>query len=148
MTARTFGKKGIGEGVAAPRRAAFLGQQRTSAERAVDSEVFPAPEQPALAVEPESAAPIKPAPAIEPVATDRSLKTAYTLWFCLGLAGGHRFYLRRPLTGALQAIVFLGCWGAALMEYYWAFAGLALSCLWMIADGFLIRRMHRTSGAS
>ena len=84
----------------------------------------------------------------EPVPTDRSLKTAYLLWFCLGLAGGHRLYLRRPLTGFLQAILFLGCWGAALMEYYRAFAGLALSCLWMVADGFLIGRLHRTSGIS
>jgi TM2 domain-containing membrane protein YozV len=78
---------------------------------------------------------------------DRSLKVAYLLWFVTGLAGGHRFYLRRPLTGAIQALVFAGCLGAVVAQYYTAFAGLALSWLWMLADGFLIRRMHRTAGA-
>ena len=46
------------------------------------------------------------------VPTDRSLRIAYLLWFFLGLAGGHRFYLRRPMTGAIQALLFLGCVGA------------------------------------
>jgi TM2 domain-containing membrane protein YozV len=79
---------------------------------------------------------------------DRSLKIAYLLWFFTGLAGGHRFYLRRPLTGAIQAALFLGCVGAAIAQYYPAFAGLGISWLWMLADGFLIRAMYRTARAS
>src|SRR5207237_4907228 len=53
---------------------------------------------------------------------------AYAIWFFLGLAGGHRFYLRRPITGAVQALLFLSCIGAvAIFQYYQAFAGLASS---------------------
>ena len=93
-------------------------------------------------------APAETALPAEPVApTDRSLKTAYITWFCAGLAGGHRFYLRRPLTGALQAALFAGGWGAAIAEYYAGFGVVGLSCLWMLADGLLIAHLHRTAGA-
>lgn len=78
--------------------------------------------------------------------TDRSIRIAYALWFVLGLAGAHRLYLRRPLSGGLQATIFLGCWGATLAQYYWAFAGLAVSCIWMMVDGFLLKAMHERSG--
>ena len=150
MTARSFGRKGMAEGVAAAprrrsvvaqeprvaepvlidvaalRRAAFIAEERARAETPAEAE----------ALDLEAAAP-----------TDRSLRAAYALWFCTGLAGGHRFYLRRPLTGALQAAVFAGAWGAAIAEYYAAFGVVGLSCLGMLIDGFLIPRLHRTAGA-
>jgi TM2 domain-containing membrane protein YozV len=113
----------IGEG--ALRRAAFLAGERARAEPPAEIVVaagFDAP-------------------------SDRSLRTAYALWFGAGLAGGHRFYLRRPLSGAVQAALFAGGWGAAITEYYAGFGVIALSCLWMVADGFLIPRMHKTAGA-
>ena len=78
--------------------------------------------------------------------TDRSLKVAYALWFLTGLAGGHRFYLRRPITGALQASIFASCVGAALLQYYWAFAGLSVSWLWFLVDGIRIKQLHLWSG--
>jgi len=84
---------------------------------------------------------------VDTLPADRSLRIAYLLWFFTGLAGGHRFYLRRTLTGAAQAALFAGCVGAVFAQYYPAFAGLGLSWLWMLADGFLIRRMYRTAGA-
>jgi len=157
MTARTFGRKGMVPGAAAApsRRAAFVARDPDHFEPAEFDEAalrraaFVAAERGRAA---EQARAEQPAPADvalrEPiVATDKSLTTAYALWFAAGLAGAHRFYLRRPLSGALQAVLFLGCWGASLAEYYAAFGGLALSCLWMVADGFLIRRLHRTAGA-
>jgi TM2 domain-containing membrane protein YozV len=152
MTARTFGRKGDAGAIAAAprrpvfgarnpdhfepveideaalRRAAFVAEERARAEAPAEAE------GPALAPEPA-------------LPTDRSLRTAYLLWFCTGLAGGHRFYLRRPLTGAVQAALFAGAWGAAIAEYYAAFGVVAFSCLWMLADGLLMPRLHGSSGA-
>jgi TM2 domain-containing membrane protein YozV len=166
MTARTFGRKG---GIAAPaqrrtallahrprsfepierqaagddeiaaKRAAFLAGERERGDGAAKAQLAAATETAlrAFKAEVEFAA----------LAADRSLKIAYLLWFVTGLAGGHRFYLRRPLSGAIQALLFASCLGAALAQYYPAFGGLALSWLWMLGDGFLIRRMYRTAGA-
>ena len=81
------------------------------------------------------------------VPTDRSLRTSYLIWFFLGLAGGHRFYLRRPITGAIQACLFAGCVGVvAVLQYYQAFAGLALSWIWYLVDGIRLRHLHSHSG--
>jgi hypothetical protein len=147
MTARTFGRKRVeDENERLARRAAFLAAERAHADRSADTQVFPVPSEAAVRAvlngEEVSAAAV----AAAPVPTDRSLKAAYLIWFCTGLAGGHRFYLRRPFTGALQALLFFGCWGAALAEYYAAFLGLAFSCLWLVADGLLLVHLHRTSG--
>ena len=152
MTARTFGRKGM---AAAPPRAAFVARDPDHFEpveideQALRRAAFAAEER-ARADERAQSERVMPAdlPIADPiVATDRSLTTAYALWLAAGLGGAHRFYLRRPLTGALQAALFLGCLGATVAEYYAAFGGIALSCLWMIVDGFLIRRLHRTAGA-
>lgn len=166
MTSRTFGRKG---GIGAPaqrrtallahqprsfepierqiadedrieaRRAAFVAEERARADDAAALPFAAATETALRAFKAEVEFAVLPA--------DRSLKIAYLLWFATGLAGGHRFYLRRPLTGAVQALLFTGCVGAVLAQYYPAFAGLALSWLWMLADGFLIRRMYRTAAA-
>lgn len=151
MTARAFGRKGNADGVApAPRRASFGARNPDHFEaieideNALRRAAFVAEERarakaPAAAeVETLAAAPLAP--------PDRSLKTAYILWFCAGLFGGHRFYLRRPITGALQAALFLAAWAAAVAEYYAGFGVVALSCLWLIVDGLLMRGLHATSG--
>jgi TM2 domain-containing membrane protein YozV len=120
------------------RRAAFLAQERS---RNGPEEAAPLP-----TAETESILAALKAEAA-PVPTDRSLRTAFLTWFLLGLGGGHRFYLRRPLTGAIQASLFLSCLGAvALFQYYEAFAGLALSWLWYLADGIRLKRLHLWSG--
>jgi TM2 domain-containing membrane protein YozV len=123
----------------ATRRAAFLSEERSRTDGPAKAEPF------ALATESALRA-FKAEVEFPPLPADRSLKAAFVLWFFLGLAGGHRFYLRRPLTGAIQALLFFGCVGAVWAQYYPAFGGLAVSWLWMLADGFLIRRMHRTAG--
>jgi TM2 domain-containing membrane protein YozV len=150
MTAGSFGRKGMAQGaVAAPSRRAAFGARNPDHfeaaeidEAALRRAAFLAGER---AREDPPAGPAAPAAPIAP--TDRSLKTAYILWFATGLAGGHRFYLRRPLTGALQAMTFAAGWGAAIAEYYAGFGLVGLSCLWLLADGLLIARLHRTAGA-
>jgi TM2 domain-containing membrane protein YozV len=124
------------------RRAAFVAEERarTGSGRASIELPFSAATESALQA-------FKAQVEFDTLPADRSLKIAYLLWFVTGLAGGHRFYLRRPLTGALQALLFACCIGAAIAEYYPAFAGLGVSWLWMVADGFLIRRMYRAAGA-
>jgi len=168
MTAQGFGRKRVAGGAVAPRRArlvsvpqprsfqpmegvelsddeseqrraAFLAEERARGASAAGPAALPTAEaERALAALKAEAG---------PPPTDRKLKSAYAIWFLLGLAGGHRFYLRRPLTGAVQAVLFLACVGAvALFQYYQAFAGLALSWLWYLADGIRLRTLHLWSG--
>ena len=168
MTAYGFGRKGVAGGAMAPRRASLVSapkprsfqpmrdvsdpedgaEQRRAAfladERARDA---PQPSAEALpAAETEAALAALRAERAPPP-TDRSLKAAYAIWFFLGLGGGHRFYLRRPITGAVQALLFLGCLGAvAGFQLYEAFPGLGLSWLWYLADGLRLKRLHLWSG--
>jgi hypothetical protein len=168
MTASGFGRKGVAGGAVAPRRARLVAVQEPRSFqplRAVDDPDQESEARRAAFLADERA---RIAPAAEPAAlptaetetmlaalkaerapppTDRSLRIAYIIWFCLGLGGGHRFYLRRPYTGALQALLFLGCVGVvAMFQYYQAFAGLALSWLWFLADGVRLQRLHLWSG--
>jgi len=147
MTARaTFGRKGVtgsaseGSGVAVSRRAAFLGDERARAERFAESEAFPAPARVEAAKEEE------PVAAPRPVGP-RSLKLAYALWLVLGTAGAHRLYLGRTLSGALQALVCAGSFAAMAMQYYEAFAGIAICWLAMFLDGFQLKKMHAEATA-
>jgi hypothetical protein len=164
MTAMGFGRKGVAGGAIAPRRASLVtGQQPRSFQpmRDVDPEAGAEQRRAAFLAEEDARDPVPAAlPAAEtekalaaieaepvPAPTDRSLRTAYLLWFFLGLGGGHRFYLRRPWTGAIQALLFLGCLAAvAGFQYHEAFAGLALSGLCYLADGVRLRRLHLRSG--
>lgn len=163
MTARTFGRRGMVDprpDAMSTRRAALLGQDSAPLpaedELEIRREVFLAAERarnaaPAqrpmpVATEEEVRAVLAGSDPIVYPPTDRSVRIAYALWFLLGLAGAHRLYLRRPLSGGLQASIFFGCWGATLAQYYWAFAGLAVSCVWMMIDGFLLKAMHERSG--
>lgn len=162
MNARTFGRKGANEAGVSPRRAASLGLNRSqdpsaepaaegaarreaflTAERARAKDMAPTGSMPEVsdeAIQAVLSADVPPPP------TDRSLKLTYAIWFVTGLFGGHRFFLRRPITGALQALIFFGCVAAAFLQYYWAFAGLSVSWLWMLADGIHIKHLHLWSG--
>ncbi|HYI49843.1 MAG TPA: TM2 domain-containing protein [Allosphingosinicella sp.] len=141
MTARSFGRKGISEesgGAIQSRRAAFLASERTLGDRAAETEVFPAPARHDLRREREAELPAMARAPIGP----RSLKIAYALWLVLGIAGAHRLYLGLTKSGALQAAVCAGCLAATWMQYYEAFAGLAICWLWMFADGLRLKKMH------
>jgi hypothetical protein len=162
QTARTFGRKGGADGGISPRRAASFGSARPAdvepapapalsrraaflaSERARAADAAPAETVPEISAAQVQA--VLNAQAAPPPPTDRSLKLSWPIWFFLGLAGGHRFYLRRPFTGALQAALFLGFAGATVMQYYWAFAGLLFSWIWYVADGIRLRTLHLHSG--
>src|SRR3982751_1815089 len=60
-----------------------------------------------------------------------------------GLAGAHRLYLGRYATGAIQAVLFIGCIAAVFgFQLYPAFAGLVISWLWMLVDGLKLKQLH------
>ena len=151
MTARaTFGRKGVSDGGGATqsRRAAFLATERGRADRGADTEVFPAPARVDLAKHSvEAEPPEAPAPAKARPVGPRSHKLAYALWLVLGIAGIHRLYLGRTVSGALQAAICAGCLAATWMQYYQAFAGLALCWLWMFVDGLKLKQMHAEATA-
>lgn len=143
MNARTFGKKnaGVGGDAATPsRRAAFVAEERARSERIAESEVFEAPPAAVRAQAAEVVAKPETAP---PVFVDRSLKLAYALWLTLGVVGAHRFYLARPITGAILATLFTASLVMVARQHYPWFAGIAVTVLWMVGDGFLIEYMHR-----
>lgn len=154
MTARTtFGRKGVSDGgdsggAAQSRRAAFLATERERADRAADTDVFPAPTRADLdgrSVEAES--PGAPAPAKPRAVGPRSLRLAYALWLLVGIAGIHRLYLGRTASGAAQAALCAGCLAATWLQYYQAFAGLALCWIWMFVDGLKLKQMHAEATA-
>jgi TM2 domain-containing membrane protein YozV len=152
MTARTtFGRKGVGDGgdgAVQSRRAAFLATERERADRAADTDVFPAPSRADLAGRSVAAeAPEAPAPARSRAVGPRSLRLAYALWLVLGIAGLHRLYLGRTASGAIQAALCAGCLVATWLQYYQAFAGLALCWIWMFVDGLKLKQMHAEATA-
>ena len=76
---------------------------------------------------------------------ERSLATAYLLWFFLGSFSAHRFYLGTPLTAIAQVCL----WYISLMFYMAgsaaAFYPLALGWLWIIGDGILIPNLRNAA---
>ena len=73
-----------------------------------------------------------------PQQTGPSLLFAYVLWWFLGTAGAHRFYLQRPRSGlAMLALLVLTI---AANIYRLPFADIALAVLgiWWIVDAFLV----------
>lgn len=142
----------MGDAGISARRASMLGLAAVAADQDdgdAQRRTIPADEQEPSAVSvaklrafnAETTAAAAPAPA--PV--EKSMRKADLLWLGLGLVGAHRFYLGLPLSGALQASLFVGSWGAILLGFYQAFVGLVLSCCWTMADGFRIKRMHARS---
>lgn len=145
MNARTFGKKGTtggGEAAAGSRRAAFLAQERARADgesRAAETEVFPVRET-TIADRIEFID--KPKKVRDPVGP-RSLRLTWTLWFAVGLAGVHRLYLGRYVSGAVQAALFIGCVVAVFgFQRYPAWLGLVISWLWLLLDGLSLKKMY------
>ena len=78
------------------------------------------------------------------VRPQRSLSTAYVLWFFFGQLSAHRFYLGAFQSGAIQ----VSCWlfALALILSGSFVPGLVVGgfwSLWLFADVFLIRGLHR-----
>lgn len=126
MSGATFGRKGAGaDQDLAARRAAFLAEERARATRQ------PAPGEGYR-------------PAAAPVfVREKSLGTAYVLWFFLGGLSVHRFYLGFPASGAIQVgLVMLG-YGLIFSKSPVGLIFLLGWSLWLLADAILIIGMHR-----
>ncbi len=69
-------------------------------------------------------------------ANKKSTLIAYLLWFFLGFLGGHRFYMQKTGSGAVQLIMFLV--GMILSVVLVGFLILLPLVIWVIVDAFLI----------
>ena len=72
-------------------------------------------------------------------ANKRSTGVAYLIWFFLGMAGGHRFYLRRTASAVTMLILFMA--SLALMVVAIGFLGLTILVVWALIDAVLIPGM-------
>ena len=125
MSGASFGRKGAGADQAlAARRAAFLAEERARAHQAPPREDY--------------------RPSAPPVhVREKSLGTAYLLWFFLGGLSVHRFYLGFSTSGAIQlGLVMLG-YGLIFSKSSAGLLFLLAWSVWLLADAVLILAMHR-----
>jgi len=130
MSGATFGRKGAGaDADLAARRAAFLAEERARATRGAGD-----------------SAETGFRPASGPVfVREKSVGTAYLVWFFFGGLSAHRFYLGFPASGAIQlALTPLG-YGLILGKSPVGFAVLACVWLWILCDAFVIPSLARTA---
>ncbi len=69
----------------------------------------------------------------------KSAIVAYLLWWFLGWAGIHRFYLGRIKTGITQLLLFIIGWMTTLILIGWVL--LAIWGVWWLLDVFLTYQM-------
>lgn len=165
MTGATFGRKGLGGAASVPRPAPRFGQAGSAAaqaradeeELARRREAFIAAERarrgdaapPSTPAEERArsrtiealAAALKPKPA--ETFAGKSYPLAFLLWMSLGVAGAHRLYLDRPISGGAQAAGFTASLALVALGHYPAFLGLVLCTLGMLFDARLITRMGK-----
>lgn len=122
MTNAAFGRKGSIHGAAlAERRAAFLAAERARSH---------------------------PASASTPAfVREKSMGTAYLLWFFLGGLSGHRFYLGFPVSGVFQAALWPLGWALLVSGSLLTFVVMAGGGLWILADAFLIPGLQKEANA-
>lgn len=144
--AATFGRKGSSQQAydaeMARRRAEFVAAERA---RAAGGEAAGGHVVPAGVSSVGDGAGTGHAPPRLVVVPEKSIATAYILWFFLGVFSVHRFYLGHSTSGAIQFVLWLVGWGLAFGA---SFAGLFLLIVWMVwlfGDAFLIPGMARAS---
>lgn len=87
------------------------------------------------------------APGYSPYIREKSLGTAYMLWFFLGGVGGHRFYLGFQISAAIQAALTPISYGLMIGGSLLGFYTLSAAGLWLIADLFMLPGMQREANA-
>ena len=123
MSGASFGRKGAAVNAdLAARRAAFLAEERARS---------PQPARDPM----ESGF----RPASGPVfVREKSVGTAYLLWFFLGGLSAHRFYLGFPASGAIQlALTPLG-YGLMIGKSPVGLLVLLFAWVWILSDAFVI----------
>jgi TM2 domain-containing membrane protein YozV len=127
MSGASFGRKGAGADVGlAARRAAFLAEERARPHQPPPGEEIAAATRPIFVRE-------------------KSLNTAYLLWFFFGGVSAHRFYLGSPASGAIQlALTPLG-YGLLISKSQVGYAVLLCAWLWILADLFIIPSLTRAA---
>lgn len=79
------------------------------------------------------------------VIAEKSVATAYILWFFLGVFSVHRFYLGHSTSGAMQFGLWLVGWGLVLGASFGGIFLLIVWMVWLLGDAFLIPGMARAS---
>jgi TM2 domain-containing membrane protein YozV len=74
-------------------------------------------------------------------AAKKSALIGYLLWFFLGFAGVHRFYLGATGSGVLMLVIFLVSLPLSLVAI--GFLGFAVLGLWWLVDALLIPGLAR-----
>ena len=72
-------------------------------------------------------------------AEKKSLAVSYLLWLVLGAVGGHRFYLRRPISAMVMLLI--STFSFILTLVLIGYAGLFFISLWWLLDALLIPGM-------
>ena len=160
MTVRTFGRKGCEDGSAAPRRDAIVPEERArgfgQAQPAIDDDEMARRREAFIAEERARKARLAENPQAEgsdPAAhrsthvREKSMGVAFALWFGLGAVGAHRFYLGFPVSGTVQASLWIVSWMMVLGGFQYAIFGAMIGGFWILTDCVVIPRLTRTANA-
>jgi TM2 domain-containing membrane protein YozV len=130
MSGGAFGRKGSIDGAAlAARRAAFLAEERARSQRPAQDGVRPPPAS------------------THALVREKSVATAYLLWFFLGGLSAHRFYLGFSTSGAIQVTLLPISWALIASGSLAAFVTMAAGSIWILVDAFLIPGLQREANA-
>jgi TM2 domain-containing membrane protein YozV len=156
MAGATFGRKGMADGAAAPQpRAAFGASARASTVSAGQGDPYAAQRAAFLATERTRSGEgtvetYRSGSALEPAnrpsfVREKSLFTAYLLWFILGQLSAHRFYLGRTSSGVTQVCLWLVSCLMLIGGFALGIAGLIANLIWIIGDAFLLPGLVRNA---
>ena len=160
MTVRTFGRKGCEGGDTAGRREAIAPEERARGfglaqpvgdddEMARRREAFIAEERARkvrLAENPQAGG-SDPAARQPTYVREKSMGVAFALWFGLGAVGAHRFYLGFPVSGTIQASLWIVSWMMILGGFPYAMFGAMIGGFWILTDCVVIPRLCRLANA-
>ena len=158
MTVRTFGRKGCEDGSAAHRRDAIVPEERArgfgQAQPASDDDEMARRREAFIAEERARKARLAENPQAEgsefaggrsTFVREKSMGVAFALWFGLGAVGAHRFYLGFPVSGTIQASLWIVSWMMILAGLSFAVLGAIIGGFWILTDCVVIPRLTRTA---